>query len=421
MYKSDWILGWHRFLESRKPLHFPESYLSFYTFSDIEAHPEDENFWDFIQGLFPQPQDHINLNHGGVSSCALLVEKAYCHYYSLLNTSPSFYTWKVMEHARRFICEGLGLLLNCPAYELAIFRNATEALCNAIFGIKLSPGDEVVVCRQDYIKCVTAWQQRELRDKITIRWVDLDGTENNDTIIAKYKAAFTEKSKVLHLTHIINWNGMVMPIKEIIQAARQNHMLVVLDAAHSLGILQTDVRELDCDYLAASLHKWLAGPVAGGLLYIKDRCISDTWPLLSASEPRSPLMLKFEELSLQNMPYLLALGHAIALHLQIGREAKEKRLRYLRKQWTDILQMDNRIRFLVPLNDEQCAGFASFAVKGISAPDLEKKLMEKHQVHVVGFTCPGMEGVRVTPNVFTPLEHIGRFVHGLHDVLQSDI
>ena len=411
MNTHEWIDCWQSFLKENPPLQLQlmEITLSLPDKSIAEI-AQDEAFWRYIQSLFPTPAQHINLNNGGVCSNPLHVEQAYKDYYSLLNTSPSYFTWKVMEAARDTIKNGLAHLCNASTEEIALFRNATEALNNAIFGILLNANDEVVACRQDYIKCVSSWKQRELREHIKINWVELNGSENNEQIIQKYVAAFTPATKVLHLTHVINWNGQVLPIEAIAYEAKKRDIVVVLDAAHSFAVVETDVRKIDCDYMGVALHKWLSGPIASGMLYIKKDRIARTYPLASALEPLADSIKKFEEMSIQVLPNLLALGYAIQFHLQLTRDVKEARLTYLRQRWTDALQKLDTIAFNVPLNTTQCKGIASFHINDEDPLQIEKQLFELYGIHVVGFIWPNLSGIRVTPNVYTPIEDIDSFV-----------
>ena len=115
-------------------------------------------------------------------------------------------------------------------------------------------------------------------------------------------------------------------------------------------------------------------------------------------------------MSIQVLPNLLALGYAIQFHLQLTRDVKEARLTYLRQRWTDALQKLDTITFNVPLNTTQCKGIASFHINDEDPLQIEKKLFELYGIHVVGFIWPNLSGIRVTPNVYTPIEDIDSFV-----------
>ena len=162
--------------------------------------------------------------------------------------------------------------------------------------------------------------------------------------------------------------------------------------------------------MGVALHKWLSGPIASGMLYIKKDRIARTYPLASALEPLADSIKKFEEMSIQVLPNLLALGYAIQFHLQLTRDVKEARLTYLRQRWTDALQKLDTITFNVPLNTTQCKGIASFHINDEDPLQIEKQLFELYGIHVVGFIWPNLSGIRVTPNVYTPIEDIDSFV-----------
>src|SRR5690606_19371641 len=113
-------------------------------------------------------------------------------------------------------------LAGCASDEIAINRNATEGLNSIIFGLNLKAGDEVVLSKKDYPNMMNAWKQREKREGIKLVWVDIDlPSENEDYIVKKYTDAFTSRTKIVHITHVVNWIGQITPVKKIADAARQ--------------------------------------------------------------------------------------------------------------------------------------------------------------------------------------------------------
>ncbi len=378
---------------------------------------KDEAFWGQVRADFPEVSGPINLNNGGVASNPFIVEEAYTRLYRLLNQSPSYYNWKVMEQGREAVREGLAGLLNADAGEMCLLRNCTEALNNVIFGIDLKPGDEVVACRQDYSKAVHSWNQREQREGIRMVWVDLAGPEETDEqIVAKYVSAISDKTKLLHLTHVINWNGQVLPIRAIIAEAKKRSIPVLLDGAHSFGLLETDMRALGCEYFVTALHKWLSGPIPTALLYVRKDKIENLWPLASAAEPKSTDIRKFEELSIQSAPALIGLGYAVEYHNRLGRTYKEARARYLRRQWTESLLNIPGLRFSTPLAEDRCCIIANLAIAGLSPDELENALLERG-IHTVAIYVPPMQGVRITANIYTKPEELEKMVAAVTSII----
>jgi selenocysteine lyase/cysteine desulfurase len=378
----------------------------------------DEVFWQQVRNLYPEPGELINLNSGAVSSSPRTVEKAFLAHYQLVNQLPSYYLFKYMEQGRELIREGLAGLVNCSKDEVAFLRNTTEALNNVIFGIPLEAGDEVVACRQDYSKAVASWKQRELRENIRVKWVNLEGPEETDEqIVSKYLSAITPRTKVLFLTHVVNWNGQVLPVAQIIREAKKRNVEVVLDGAHSFGLLETDLTALGCDYFVAALHKWLSGPIPSAMLYVRADKISGLWPLASGFTPRSGDIRKFEELSIQLMPTIIGLGYAMEFYTWLGRENKEHRLRYLRRHWTSQLRDLDGFRFRTPEEEERNCVIVNMAISGREPAQLEKQLLEEHKIHITAVQWENMPGIRITPNVYTGLTQLDAFVRAMREVL----
>jgi len=414
-----WISRWQQFLLEHPSLAVSSQTDALERPSETaEALAANDGFWKSVRAQYPASNQFINLNSGAVSSSPLNVEKAFISYYQLANSIPSYYIFKFMEQGRELIREGLASLLNCSADEVTLLRNTTEALNNLIFGIELREGDEVVACKQDYSKAVSSWKQRALRDKIQVAWVDLAGvSDNNEQIVAKYVAAFTPRTKVLHLTHVINWNGQTLPVKAIIQEAKKRGIDVLLDGAHSFGLLETDMAALGCDYFVTALHKWLSGPIPSALLYVKKEKISTVWPLTSSFTPQSNKIRKFEELSIQLMPNILALGFAIEFYLQLGREYKEQRLRYLRRLWTSQLADIDAIRFNTPMEEERCCVIVNLSLADREPSTLESELLERFKIHVTTVLWENMRGIRVTPNVYNTPDDLQRFVEAMRQIV----
>ncbi|NND32255.1 MAG: aminotransferase class V-fold PLP-dependent enzyme, partial [Saprospiraceae bacterium] len=215
----------------------------------------DEDFWHQIKMAYTVSPTLVNLNNGGVCPAPKVVQDAVERYNKLSNETPSYYMWRILDKGRESIRKKLAALAGCTTDEIAINRNASEALETVIFGLRLAPGDEIVLTKQDYPNMINAWKQREHRDGIVLKWVDLDlPSEDENAIVKKYVEAFSDRTKVVHITHVINWMGQIIPAKKIADEARSRNIEVVIDAAHSFAHLDYKVNELGGDYLGTSLH-----------------------------------------------------------------------------------------------------------------------------------------------------------------------
>src|SRR5688500_10403931 len=121
----------------------------------------DEDLWYFVQQSYTVSSSLINLNNGGVAPSPKIVQDAMKRYHDLSNEAPSYYMWRILDQGREPLRKNLARLAGCDAEEIAIHRNASEALETVIFGLPLKAGDEVVLSKQDYPNMINAWKQRE--------------------------------------------------------------------------------------------------------------------------------------------------------------------------------------------------------------------------------------------------------------------
>ena len=135
---------------------------------DIAA---DEDFWRQMQEAFTLDRTLINLNNGGVCPSPRAVHEAMKRYLDISNQAPAYHMWQVLEPNIESVRERLASEFGCDTEELAITRNASEALQIAQLGLDLAPGDEVVTTNQDYGRMLDTWQQRVRRDGIVLKQV----------------------------------------------------------------------------------------------------------------------------------------------------------------------------------------------------------------------------------------------------------
>ena len=374
----------------------------------------DEDFWGWVRSQFSLSTNLINLNNGGVSPQPKVVQDAHIHNYQFCNEGPSYYMWRVLDQGREALRSKLADLGGVSAEEIAINRNSTEGLNSIIFGMDLKPGDEVVVSTFDYPNMKNAWSQREKRDKIKLVWINIPQPLPSDAeIVALYEKAITPRTKVVHITHLINWTGNIVPVKAIADVAHKKGCEVIVDAAHSFAHIDFKFEDTGADYLATSLHKWLCAPFGSGLMYIKKDKISKIWPLLSAQEPTSGDIRKFENLGTRSFASEIAIGAAVDFHHLIGIQRKEARLRYLKEYWTNQVKDLPKVKFYSNLDPAHSCAISNIGIEGWKAQQIEARLYEKHKIHTVSIVHEQVNGIRVTPSIYTSTRDLDQLVKGI--------
>ncbi len=375
---------------------------------------DEEEFWLQIRQAYSVSPSIINLNNGGVAPQPRVVQEAVEYYNRLSNEAPSYYMWRILDQGREPLREKMAAVAGCSPEELAFNRNSSEALETVIFGLRLKAGDEVVLTKQDYPNMINAYKQRAHREGIILKWINFDfPIEDDKKMVDAFVGAFTEKTKVVHITHMINWNGQLLPSKKIADAAHARGIEVVVDAAHSFGHIPFKIPDLGADYLGASLHKWMSAPFGSGLLYIKKDKIKNIYPLLASADPESDDIRKFESLGTRSFAIEQAISHAIEFYEMIGAERKFNRLYELQQYWTNQVEQHPRVIIHHPQHKNYSGALGNMEVKDKKPDDLANYLFDQYKIHVVAINWENIHGIRITPNVYTTKAELDKLVKGI--------
>lgn len=397
-----------------------EETLSKFRSMDAERLASEEDFWYSIQQAYTVSPAIINLNNGGVSPSPKVVQEAMKRYHDLSNEGPSYFMWRILDQGREPLRANLARLAGCDPEELAIQRNASEALETAIFGIPLRAGDEVVLSKQDYPNMINAWKQREKRDGIKLVWINLElPSEDDNYLTQQYVKAFTNRTRVVHITHIINWNGQILPVRKIADQARARGIEVLVDGAHSFAHFQFRIDELGADYFGTSLHKWLSACIGTGFLYVRKEKIERLYPLFGAPAGQETNIRKFENLGTRPFFIEQAIGKAIEFQEMIGAERKEKRLQYLKNYWMERVEKLPGVELGTSLKPGFACAIGLVSVKNRKPAELDQFLFNKYKIHTVGIEWENIKGVRITPHVYTTTRQLDTLVQAITEFAKT--
>ncbi len=388
---------------------------------------QDEDYWREIQFAFSLDRTMINLNNGNQCPSPTVVHEACKRYMDWSNQAPVYHRGMIernVETARRRLAGEFG----ADPEEIAITRNASESLQIAQMGIDLQRGDEVLTTEQDYGRMLTTWDQRARRDGIKVTRIDFPCPTTQADLMQRFEKALTPATKVLHFCHITNQSGQLFPVRDLARMARQRGLVTIVDGAHAMGHFPYKLRDLEMDYYGVSLHKWLLAPLGTGLLYVRRERIAPTWPLQAAPARRDNDIRKFEEIGTSPAATKAAINEAIAFQQAIGIERKAERLRYLTLRWANELKKNPRVRLHSSLDLGQTWGLAVVSIDGIDTNRLVTHLWDRHRIVVtaVGHENPKepsltYRGLRITPNIYTPLEEIDSFVEAMQSVIAKGL
>jgi selenocysteine lyase/cysteine desulfurase len=219
----------------------------------------------------------------------------------------------------------------------------------------------------------------------------------------------------MHLTHMLHSTGRVLPVERLCELARSHGLQTIVDAAQSFAQRPLSFRAIGCDYLAASLHKWLCAPFGTGMLIVRKERIAALWPLVAPLSGDAKGIAKIDgwNLGTYSSPGEHAIEPAIDFHNQLGTAAIHARLRELSMHWIDKARSLPGFTLHTPLDEATLGAVTLFSIKGQSAEALEKVLRERHQMRVRFRKVNGLTGLRVSPHIYTSTDDLDRFVGAL--------
>ncbi len=375
---------------------------------------DDEKFWLEVRQAYELNPSFIQLENGYYNMMPKPVMEFQISQIKSLNQNASYYMRRNMEAERMKIRSQLADFLECNTEELIITRNTTESMDTVISGFEWKTGDEAIMANQDYGAMLDMFRQTARRYGIKNILIDLPlHPESDEEIVELYRAAITPKTRLIMISHMVNISGQILPVRKICDMAHEKGVKVIVDGAHAIAHLVFRIDDLNCDYYAASLHKWLSTPLGAGILWVKKENIKSIWPLFGESAYPDDNILKLNHTGTRPVHVEMCIPAAIDFFLGIGAERKEGRLSYLKDYWTSKLRGKPNIVLNTPVDPIRSCAIANVGISIMKPSELSAVLFDKYKIWTVAIDSAGVKGCRITPNVFTTTAELDLFVNAM--------
>ena len=322
--------------------------------------------------------------------------------------------------------------------EIVFTSGATESLNTIAKGyIKniLKSNDEILITKSEHASNVLPWFELENEIGIKVKYIPL--TDNHTVTLDNVINSITDKTKVISLAQVTNVIGDLRPIKQIAEYAHKKGIIVIVDAAQSIGHTNIDVQDFDIDFLAFSAHKMM-GPTGIGILYGKYDLLNQIKPIKMGGgmniEFPSPKEIELKELpykleaGTQNIAGVIGFGKAIDYINEIGVDNIEEYITNLKEYAVSKLKNLNNIKIY---NENVEGPTVTFNMDGIFSQDVAIYL-DKYNICVrSGTHCAkklddelGIKNtVRVSFYLYNTKEEIDRLVDALssNKILEESI
>jgi len=196
--------------------------------------------------------------------------------------------------------------LNAGSIREIIFTRGTTESINLVaqsWGRSLQPGDEILISWMEHHANIVPWQMACERSGAVLRVVPID--RNGELDLQAYYRLLSPKTRLVAITQVSNSLGTVLPLRDIIAAARRNGSLVLVDGAQAVAHQRVDVRSLDCDFYAFSSHK-LYGPTGIGVLWARESVLAEMPPWQGGGDMIRTV--SFEKTTYNELPYRFEAG-----------------------------------------------------------------------------------------------------------------
>lgn len=234
------------------------------------------------------------------------IEEGYTHQNANVHRGVHFLSQmatEAHEDARKTVQDFLGAE---HSHEIIFTRGTTESINLVAYSFGetfLKEGDEIIISEMEHHSNIVPWQLLRTRKNIIIKVIPFN--EKGELDLETYSSLFTERTRLVAVTHVSNVLGTINPVKEIIKTAHSHNVPVLIDGAQSVPHISVNVKDLDVDFYVFSGHK-IYGPTGMGVLYGKEKYLDAMVPYQGGGEMIA--QVSFENTTFNELPYKFEAG-----------------------------------------------------------------------------------------------------------------
>lgn len=382
-----------------------------------------EAFWREVRARYPLSRELTYFNTGGLGPACQPALTAFAETTRRLQ-EKSEHGHGLFAGARETVAR---FLAAAPA-EIAFVRNATEGNAIVAAGLRLSPGDEVVFESHAHPGGSFPWLQQQRLRGIVVKVFEPDVRDPAGNV-ARIAALMTKRTRAVQISHVTAPTGIVLPAVAIGQLCRERGAWFHVDAAQSVGMIPVSVRELGCDSLATSGHKWIGAPLETGVLFVREERLDEVQPTLvgaySGDVDALPGELKLTatavryEYGTRNSASAVALAEAIRFQEQIGPKRIAARGRSLAAQVREGLEQVSGVEVLTPAHAEMCASMITFRHPTVTYDQFFGRLLKEHAIRCRPVTEEKLNALRVSTHCFNSPAECEALVRAVEKIVRS--
>ena len=322
--------------------------------------------------------------------------------------------------------EAAARIFNATVDEVLVTRNTTEGLNIVLSGLDWKQGDEIIICDMEHGSVIAPTQLIGQRYGVAVKVVDLDVFDSRETILTKIESAFTPKTRMVFMSHILYATGRRMPADELGKLTKDRGILLMLDGAQTGGHIELDMARSPFDFYSIPGQKWLLGYEGSGALFIRREHLERIHPAHTGGrgiarpaeahnfQPMADTMEKFLGGSV-SVPVQAAFLEATKFIEEAGIRNIEARNLDLAESAKAKLSEIPGVTVLSPSERQDSSGLVTFAVAGQMPVPVVERLWENHRIVARQVGYP--EGVRASLHFFNTEQEVELLAGGVGELV----
>jgi selenocysteine lyase/cysteine desulfurase len=300
----------------------------------------------------------------------------------------------------------LAAFLGCKKDSLAITHCATESMSMIAAGLDLKAGDEVLMTNEEHPSGIAPWHRRAQRDGVTVREVAIPHPPKSSAQLADLLiSAIGPRTRVLSFSGIITGTGVIMPMRQICDAARAKGVITVIDGAHVNGQIPARLDDFGCDYFAGSPHKWMFAPAGSGILYIREENLDRLWPTIVTGgwDNKADKAARFMKIGTNNRSIVTGLIAGLRFLNSLGPENVYSRIHSLARRTYSLAAQRPYLELVSSADPSLYGSLVTVGFRGARPDELWRKARER-KIWLYGGTR-----LRLSHHIHTRPEDIDAF------------
>ncbi len=379
-----------------------------------------------MKDLFLLRDDIVFLNFGSFGATPKPIFEDYQKWQLLLEREPvQFITVDGYDYIKESR-SALARYVNCMEEELVFVSNPTYAINILAKSINLQSGDEILTTDLEYGAMDKTWEYygkqkgfNYIKQKISLPLTD------KEYFIHEFFKGYSDRTKAIFISQITSSTGLIFPVKEICEEAKNRGLITIVDGAHVPGHIPLDLNDLKVDYYTGACHKWMMAPKGCSFLYARKEHHDDLDPLIiswgyKSSMPSDSIFFDHHQFNgTRDFSAFLTLPACVTFLKEHNWTERSIECKHKVLEYADLIADELKTEPLAPRTSEFYGQLCSTVIQTMEPARLQRLLFEKYRIEVPVMAHGDRTFIRFSVQAFNTREEIEYLIRSLHEIKKS--